>query len=272
MTSRREGEDAGPEDSPSPEEIRGYYRTVGRFIEQELSARGDAEYWRSTVNRLGHPRVLELGAGTGRVTRLFAEAARGVVGVDLSRDMLTRSRASLGGIQGVHLVLADIRRLAFSVTFGLVAAPNDPFVHLPSDRDRDRTLEGVRRHLEPGGRFVLDAHWLPAKRRAAAQEPEGWRRERTLRGTGSSSKEALRVVETWRLDVTGYRGRVEFEYRYGADVVGRARFEPRLWSSDEVERRLPAAGLRILRKLGSYDGTAWDPDRSYRLIVEAQAA
>lgn len=261
-----------PDEQGSPEAIREYYRTVGRYIELELAQRGDAEYWRSLVSGLHRPRVLELGAGTGRITRELAPLAHRLIAVDLSHEMLARARETLGDAASVHLLLADIRRLAFSDVFDLVAAANDPFVHLPGDEDRDRALRGVAYHLAPGGLFVLDAHWLPAERRRAAMGGRGWSRERSLGQGPSPESGEVSVVESWKLDDTGYRGDVVFEYREGGRSVGWARFQPRLWSREELEGRLSAAGLRVVRLLGRYDGTPWDPERSSRLIVEATRA
>lgn len=249
----------------SREDVRSYYRTVGRFIEWELSRRRDAPYWRARAEELGRPRILELGAGTGRVTRVLAPRGRSVVAVDLSREMLQRARAVLEGAGNVHLLLADIRQLALDATFDLAVAANDPFTHLPTDEERARAVRGVARHLRPEGLFVLDAHWLPPARRAKAMRPQGWRRERPL----GDPEEGYSVRELWRLDATGYRGEIRLQYRQGSRVVGSARFHPRFWSPEEVKRRLRDAGLRIRRLLGGYRGQPWDPERARHLVVEA---
>ena len=248
-------------------EVRDYYRTVSRFIELELAGRGDAGYWRMRMEALTAPDVLELGAGTGRVTRMLAPLARSVVAVDLSEDMLALAREAMAGAAGIHLVLADIRALSFGKRFPMVVAANDPFVHLPTDEDRDRALACVARHLSRDGIFVLDAHWLPEAERRAASTPKGFRRKRDLASDAGDGP--ARVLETWRLDPSGHQGQVTFEYQQGGQIVGRARFHPRLWSREELETRLGKAGLRIRRCLGDYRGTSWDPAHSRRLLLEA---
>ena len=49
-------------------DIREYYGTVGRFLDLEQTKRNDSEFWQSLVRESDEPKVLELGAGNGRVT------------------------------------------------------------------------------------------------------------------------------------------------------------------------------------------------------------
>lgn len=254
--------------SPPPgsrKEIREYYRTVGRFIEMELAGRKDEEYWRARAREMDRPWVLELGAGTGRVTRHLAPFAERVVAVDLSWRMLARAQEALEGVPGVHLVQADMRSLRLNRMFDLIVAANDPFVHLAGDEERDEVLRIVADHLRPGGRFILDSHWLRPPARRKATTPEGWSRERTV----GDPEDGVTAHETWKLDPRTWTGSVRYEYRQGGRTVGRARFHPRLWSPDEMEERFSRAGLRLRALLGDYRGTEWNPETASCLLAEA---
>jgi SAM-dependent methyltransferase len=251
----------------SKEEIREYYRTVGRFLELEIAGRGDSGYWQRRAREQPRPHVLELGAGTGRVTRLLAPLVESLVAVDLSAEMLERARQSLAPLpSNVHLVLADMRELRFACTFDLILAANDPFAHLTTGRERDRVLRRVARHLRPRGLFILDAVWLTPSTREKARSPGGWWRRRSL----GEPEDKLSVVERWSLEGDGPQARVEYEYREGDRVVGRAAFHSRLWTPEEVAGRFLAAGLRVRRILGGYDERPWDPSSASGLIVEGE--
>ena len=105
--------------------------------------------------------VLELGAGTGRVTLALARAGVDVVGIDQSAPMLARARERLARLPAISqarvtLRVADMRSLRLRQRFALVIAPFNLFMHLYTRKDVERALATVHAHLEPGGRFALD--------------------------------------------------------------------------------------------------------------------
>lgn len=256
---------------PVRRQVRSYYRTVSRYIEAELLGRDDRKFWAERARGSGGAPVLELGCGTGRVTEVLAAQCEGVVGVDLSPEMLQRARRRVRPRPDVLLVLADMRSLRLAARFRLVVAANDPFTHLVEDADRLRALRTVTRHLESGtGRFVLDAHWLGPERFADAATGEGLRRERTV-DTGGTGKDTLRIREHWRCDAETRRCTVRYEYHEPDGGVSRASFRGRLWSVEEVTEKLEGAGLRLRALHGDYDGRPFEPDDARHLIVEAES-
>jgi SAM-dependent methyltransferase len=111
--------------------------------------------------RAGGGPVLELGAGSGRVTLELARAGVEVVGVEPVRAMLARARdkaQQLPAEARARLTLrqGDARRLALKRTFPLIIAPFNVLMHFYTRRDLERLLAVVHRHLASGGRFVFD--------------------------------------------------------------------------------------------------------------------
>lgn len=248
------------------EEVRRYYRTVGPYLDRTLRDRGDRPFWESAAGRWGGDGILELGAGTGRVTEVLARPRGRVVAVDVSLEMLLRARERLAGVASALLVVADMRSIRLAARFGLVAAANDPFSHLRRDVDRGLALRTAAAHLQTGGRLLLDALWLPRETRREAASAEGRVVERTV--AGRAGEPAIRVREEWRCDPEGHRCTVRFSYRTegGEDE---ALFRGRYWTPEEVERRLPAAGLELEALWGDYDRSPWS-EASPHLIVVAR--
>lgn len=241
-------------------EVQDYYHRILPFYDAELSGRGDEGFW---IRMAGDPpgcRVLELGAGTGRATRFLARKAARVVALDLSLELIAQARRKLRGLPHVHLLAADMREIHLRESFDLIAAVDDPFVHLTEDEDRDRAFRVAAGHLAPGGRFVLDAAWFPPEDRQDAAD--GLVKERSIEDG------RLCVREVWHCDPGTRLCTARFEYRQDGKLAAEASFPGRLWSVEELEDRARAAGLRISRLWGDYDLRSWDRTSAPRLIAE----
>lgn len=245
--------------------IRDYYRTVSRYIDRERLGRADRAFWSQVVHDARCRTVLELGCGTGRITRVLADGASLVVGVDLSPEMLALARDRVGDHPAVHLLRADMRTLRLARTFDRVVAANDPFAHLVSDDDRHRAVSAAARHLAPGGRFVLEGHWLTPDEMRRAGGASGLRRLRSSEGD-----EALRIREVWRCEEETRRCRARYEYLRNDGTVERARFDARLWSEDELAERLERTGLELEALWGGFDRRPFRPASAVRILARAR--
>ena len=92
-------------------------------------------------------RILDLGCGDGALTLKIAAAGARPVGVDGSPAMVAGAAA-----RGVDARVMDARRLAFDAEFDAVFS-NAVLHWIP---EADAVIEGVKRALVPGGRFVAE--------------------------------------------------------------------------------------------------------------------
>lgn len=245
--------------------IREYYAQVGDLLDRALRDRPDEAFWRRVAERRGGT-LLEIGAGTGRITRLLAPGRPLTVALDLSPEMLRKARVALHSLPDVCLLAADVRDFCLDARFQFAAAANDPLAHLVEGADRDRALGRIAYHLAPGGRFLHDALWLSPSRAAEAASPRGHRREKRVEGGGPP----LEIHERWRRASGSARFRVTYRYLSGGRLLREARTELRPWSPAEVRRRYRKAGLRVLSLLGDYDGRPWSAESATALLVEAE--
>jgi SAM-dependent methyltransferase len=120
----------------------------------------DLPIWRELAERTGGP-VLELGAGTGRVTLDLAGHGHVVTALDSDAELLKElaARAERAGVE-VETVIADARWLAgeaaraIAAGFALVIAPMQ-FLQVVGGREaRAEVLRGVAEALAPGGLFA----------------------------------------------------------------------------------------------------------------------
>jgi trans-aconitate methyltransferase len=93
-------------------------------------------------------RILDLGCGDGALTEKIIGRGAEVVGVDASADMVAAAQK-----RGIDARVVDAYNLDFASEFDAVFS--NAALHWMK-RDPDAVTQGVRRALEPGGRFVAE--------------------------------------------------------------------------------------------------------------------
>lgn len=117
----------------------------------------------AAVCSLEEARVVEMGAGTGRLTRLLAPVVGSIVGFDASRHMLEEARQQLSrtGCRNVSLAVADNRRLPVRAGCADLAIEGWSFGHLTGwypdawRAEVKRALDEMLRLVKPGGTAII---------------------------------------------------------------------------------------------------------------------
>lgn len=122
--------------------------------------------------------ILELGAGTGRLTAGLAERGFHVFGVDISPTMLSQAEARVTRLPAevrarVELRQGDMTSIDLKRAFGLVICPFFTLAHVPTGAAWRNTFAVAARHLSPGG---LAAFHLPKLDLMRGLEPPDPRR------------------------------------------------------------------------------------------------
>ncbi|MBP2708354.1 class I SAM-dependent methyltransferase [Microbispora sp. RL4-1S] len=143
------------------------YDHIGVPIYHDLAA-GDSSEIREllTIVRRIPGQVLELAAGSGRLTLPLLALGRHVTALELSEDMLGLLRARLlltaaGMSERCTPVQADMSAFALGRSFPLIVLGTTS-ISLLDEAGRAGLYRSVGAHLEPGGRFVLSTVDIPA--------------------------------------------------------------------------------------------------------------
>ena len=242
---------------------RDYYRKILPFYEKESVVQAHLDFWVGIARGYRPGRILEIGAGFGRITEALSRVAP-AVGMDVSLEMLSLARGREGTARDRAVyVAADARRVAFDRSFDLIVAPGDPISHMTSPADRRATLRAVARQLSPRGVFVLEGLWRPRR-----ESPPRTRRVTHAGGelTIEDAWSPIRGTDLWRA-----RYRYRDRRRDGSVRTTSAAFVARAWDPSTVRRLFRSCGLRILETWGGFDRRPFGED-SRRLFVVAQRA
>src|SRR4051812_4768658 len=140
---------------------REHYADAALYDYEYRRRRADVTFYRELANQRRADRVLELGAGSGRVTIPLARDGHHVVAVDQSKAMLGKLRARVAALSQsaaarVKVVAGDLRDFSVGGKFPLVIAAFNVLEHLYTRGELDACLRRVSAHLAPGGAFAFD--------------------------------------------------------------------------------------------------------------------
>lgn len=209
--------------------------------------------------------VLELGCGTGRVTRHLVAHAGFVMGVDNSPAMLKMCRQKLisAGLLSsrVELKTADITALELSRDFDLIVAPFRVLQNLATDEEVSGLLAGIKAHLAPGGTAVLNA--FRPRLEAEAMYSDWPCNEESLAWEVRDGATVVRCYDR-RVRVQEHPLVVfpELVYRRfsGEALIDEAvlKIAMRCYYPDELVERIESAGFSIQSRWGGYCGEPYE--------------
>ncbi|WP_149275700.1 class I SAM-dependent methyltransferase [Pareuzebyella sediminis] len=110
------------------------------------------DYGRSLIDALqpqSHERILDLGCGSGILTKEIADSTGNVIGVDKSADMIASARASFPEIS---FEIGDVGDFSFKAPFDAIFSNATLHWVLQSDQ----AIENMYANLKKGGRIVLE--------------------------------------------------------------------------------------------------------------------
>jgi SAM-dependent methyltransferase len=204
----------------------------------------DHVYFRALADEIDAHSIVDLGCGTGLLTRSLARPGRSVVGFDPSRTMLDYARRQPGA-ELVTWIHGDASALALTGTVDLVLCTGNAIMHV-SPEGLPSTLASIAAALRSGGILSFES------RNPSGREWERW----TPEATYGERVTAVGRLREW-LEVTDVRaGRVVFDahnvFPDGADRVYTSVLFFR--AAEEFQRELEAAGFTGVTWSGDWRG------------------
>jgi len=167
--------------------------------------------------------ILELGCGTGRVSRALTADGHRLTGIDLSLPMLAAAAAT-ASTPPPHYACMDMTALAFRTTFAAIIAPYNTLNLLTEPEDLRACLSQAHHLLAEDGVFLLqlyvpdpDLQALKGKTRFQFQifdRPDGVKIIKEILKSTEPRSNVVDIVERYRLRFQKDLPNEDWEYTY----------------------------------------------------------
>ena len=200
------------------------------------------------VDRAGGGRVLELGAGSGRIALPLAARGLEVSGIDVSEQMLDLLRAKAGSDR-IDVRIGDMARADTVVDgpFVVVLVAFNTFFNLDTEAQQRRCMEGVASLLAPGGSFLVEG-FVPADPPAHVERDLSTSRVEPDRLVLAATEHdpARQTITGQHVDITAMGIRLRpWRIRYATPV--------------QLDEMAAAAGLRLCERHAGWRGEPVTP-------------
>jgi SAM-dependent methyltransferase len=211
--------------------------------------------------------VLELMAGTGRVSIPLIEAGVRLTCVDISEEMLEVLKGKLieRKLQA-ELFQMDVCNLNLERQFELIFIPFHSFAEILSTQDQLSALVRIHDHLTPSGRFICTLHNPPIRSRSVDGRLQLWGKFPLKDRPGK-----LLFWGVQNFDPTGriVEGMEFFEdYDEEGILIAKKALEIRfcLLTRGEIEELAKTAGFMVENLFGDYSYSKFDGNTSPYMI------
>ena len=182
-------------------------------------------------------RIVEFGAGTGRMALPLAQAGYRVTAVEPSAPMLERLRAADEG-DAIRCIQSTVQDYTGRTRHDLALCVFTVVIYLLTEDELQAALHSVRRSLKPGGRLLID---VPSRELFHDRRVRRRRLQRTV------------TTKPLGGDLFDYRETVVLGEELGGGRYA-DRFTVRCWSREQVLQAAAKAGLQLQQELSPHLG------------------
>ena len=244
---------------------RSGYEGVGRFYDL-FADNSDIPFFLKYAKKIGSP-ILDLAAGTGRVSFALAKEGHEVVALENSQSMLEVAKQKLKHASPVVankvlLVEGDMTNFNLARNFELVIIPNS-IGHAMTAEEQLSTLQCVHNHLSDSGVFILDIYpgAMQYEHAEFKENPVPLPDGTTVERHGEIRSNMLNKIMTVNLQYIVRDSEQNIIEK--VEVVSSAAL---LYNKD-IDLLISHSGFVVVDELGGFDGQSYSSESGRRILI-----
>lgn len=214
----------------------------------QKGVKGDARFYLSYFKNF-KGKILEIGAGTGRITIPLAKREVNITALDISPQMLKalKVKAKKENIK-IKTICADMRSFKLREKFDAVIITYRTFQHMYSVDDQIKALKNIKKHLKPNGLLIFDVY--NPNLNYIQKGNWQWRKDSTIKLL--DAKQEVKIYYRNRYDMGEQMMYQEFLIKHSNGRKNIAFLKMRFFFRFEIDHLLRLTGFKVKNLYGDF--------------------
>ena len=239
------------------------YEKLARLYDGLVDVDDDIDFF-VDLSKSTKGKVLELMAGTGRISVPITEAGVQLTCVDSSAEMLRilQDKLKRRGL-AAEVILQDVAALSLESSFALAFIAFNSFEEITDEISRKAVLGGIHSHVCPHGRFVCTLHDPSHRLRSVGPDHE---LRRLFKEPGTGRNIVMHLNTSYDTKSGVVRGIERFEDWSTGEVLLELPISFCLIEADEFKELAEDSGFTIEALYGDYGYGPYIPGESHSMV------
>ena len=212
----------------------------------------DIEFWKSELLKDSTKKILELGAGTGRLAGPLAKEGADYTGIDISKDYVRYAQHKFLKVKNVKFIEANMINFNLKKNFDYIFIGFNSFLHLMKNKDAYRCLESIKNHMYANSKFFIDI-FVPHP--LILHRPENIRLH-ILDFYNTSAQKEQSITELLTYNPKNEIADIEWFYTDNdGSIDNKFIFKMKMYYPDTMNKIIIDSGFKIIDFWGSYEKT-----------------
>jgi len=212
-------------------------------------------------------KILEIGAGTGRITIPLLKQGLDVMALDIAPKMLEilKEKAKKENIEA-KTIIADMKNFRLKNKFEAIIITFRTFQHMYSINDQLKALKNIKKHLMPNGILIFDVY-NPSLKYISKGDWQ-WQKDKTI--NLPSIKGKIKIDYRNRYDMAEQMMYQDFRFTY---PDGRKEIMPlkmRFFFRFEIEHLLSLAGFKVKSLYGDFNKNPFKNESTEIILIASR--
>jgi len=194
-------------------------------------------------------KILEIGAGTGRITIPLLKKGIDVTAIDIAPKMLEvlKEKLEKDNLQA-RIICTDMRNFKMKEKFDAVIVTFRTFQHMYSVDDQKATLKNIKRHLKQKGILIFDVYAPKLK----YIEGGDWQWREDDKEIAPLVKDKIKIFQRNKYDMAEQVMCQEYRVDYLNGKTDTTNFKMRFFFPFEVRHLLEMTGFEVKNLYGDF--------------------